>query len=111
MSWNVALFVAGAPSLRALAEEASSLSRITFVYVNEENTERYEYSGPDFTLIVGEDHDLENDRDMNFQDYPYQVTLWRNNPPDRVQAQAKTLEFAKSLFEKFKDTGRYRIML
>ena len=111
MSWNVALFVEGVTSLKALAGEVSTLSGLELKCVHEDESDTYQCSVSDFTLIVREDHELENDRDMNFEDYPYQVCLWRHNPADRVQAQANTLEFAKILFEKFKDTGRYRLML
>ena len=112
MSWNVALFIEGASSLEALAAEVSALSRITLERVNEYDGETYyQYSEHDFTLTLGDDHDLVNDRDLNFEDYTYQICLWRNNTADTEQAEANTLTFAKSLFARFKETGRYRLML
>jgi len=111
MSWNVGLFIAGAPSLKALAAEVSTLSGLKLECIHQDDSDTYQCSVHDFTLIVGEDHELENDRDMNFEDYPYDVRLWRHNPADRVQAQANTLEFAKTLFTKLRNMGRYRLML
>lgn len=110
MSWNVAVFIEGAPSLKALAAEVSTLG-LTLERVNEDDSETYQYSESDFTLILGMDHGLENDRDLNFEDYAYQMILWRHNTADREQSQANTLKFAKVLFAKLKETGRYRLML
>ena len=111
MSWSVSLFVDGASSLQALAAEDSTFSGIPLEYVNDDDGTRFRYYGRDFRLILLEDHGMENDRDMNFQDYRYDVSLWRNNTPKVTQAQANTLEFATTLFQKFKETGRYRLML
>jgi hypothetical protein len=112
MSWNVALFIEGASSLEALAVEVSALSGLALERVNEYDGETYhQYSERDFTLTLGDDHDLVNDRDLNFEDYTYQICVWRNNTADTEQAEANTLKFAKSLFASFKETGRYRLML
>jgi hypothetical protein len=111
VSWNVALYIEGAPSLNALAAEVSILSGLSFERTIEENCATYRYSERDFTLILGEDHGMENDRDLNFEDYTYDINLRRHNVGDREQAQANTLKFAKNLFAKLKDAGRYRLML
>lgn len=112
MSWNVALYIEGAPSLMALAVEVSTLSGLTLERVNEDGGETYlQHSERDFTLILGDDHGNENDRDLNFQDYTYQMILWRHNIADREEAQANTLKFATILFAKLKESGRYRLML
>jgi hypothetical protein len=111
VSWSVALYIEGAPSLNALAAEVSALSGLTLECVNEDDGEAYQYSERDFTLILGEEHGMENDGDLNFEDYTYQVSLRRHNIADREQAQRNTLKFAKILFAKFKDTKRYRLIL
>ena len=69
MSWNVALLIEGAPSLKALAAEVSALSGLTLERENKDDGETYyQYSERDFSLTLRDDHDLVNDRDLNFED-------------------------------------------
>ncbi len=111
MSWNIAIFVAGASSQDALAREVSHLLDINLECAADGANVLYKCLGSDFELLLYEDHDMENDRDMNFEDYMYEVSFWRLNLPDREKAQANTLRFAWFAFNKLKEAGQYSLML
>jgi hypothetical protein len=111
MSWNVSLFISGPRSIKELASEVSSLLGIKLQEVENDSITKYAYSTPDFTLDLYADHGMENDRDLKFQDYSYELSLWRSDTASREEAQERTLTFAKFAFEKLKATRRYSLML
>jgi hypothetical protein len=111
MSWSAEIFLNAAPSLEALSGDIGRLLSIYLRRIADGTETKYEYRGADFELSIYGDHGMENDRDMNFEDYAYQISFRRLNPPNREQAQANTLKFAWSAFAKLKETGRYALML
>jgi hypothetical protein len=70
----------------------------------------YEYYYPDFQLRVYADHGMVSDQDLNFEDYPYALSLWRLSGPDHVRSDKNTLEFAWLAFTKLKGTACYRLL-
>jgi hypothetical protein len=111
MSWHIEIFVDCPCSLDAFAKEVSSTLGIKLEPLFEDTGVAYDYSGTDFYLKLYGDHGMVNDRDMNFEDYPYVISLSRLNIFDRENAQTNTLDFAWLAFEKLKRTGRCSLML
>jgi hypothetical protein len=111
MSWAVEIFVDCGCSLDAFASECSCMLGIELHRASDDKGVAYEYFGHDFCLQLYGDHAMENDRDMNFEDYPYVISLSRLNISDRNQAQINTLEFAWLAFEKLKRRGHCSLML
>lgn len=110
MSWSVEIFVRGAESLEALAADIGKLLNMDLKRFADLMETKYEHFHADFKLLVYADHGVVNDRDMNFEDYPYEVIFWRLNTPDRERSQANTLKFATLAFDKLKETGKYSLM-
>ncbi|HLJ86507.1 MAG TPA: hypothetical protein VKZ53_06770 [Candidatus Angelobacter sp.] len=111
MSWNIGIFIEGAASLDVLARDVSSLLDLKLKQTKFEGEPRYECSAEDFDLLLYANHGLDNDRDMNFEDFTYDLIFWRRNSSDRNKSQANTLEFAWLTYAKLKETRRYLLML
>lgn len=110
MSWNVSIYLDPAHSIEVLAEEIGNLLGVTLQEIDEDG-KKYQYSTNDFVLYLDADHGLENDRDMNFSDYRYQISLWSLNTLDPQKSRANALKFAHFVFDQLRKTGRYRLML
>jgi len=118
MSWSLNLLIDGPASLDALARELNLLLVIALgqeerhegtkaAYSNNEFTDNREY----FFLSLVDEHGLENDRDMNFEDFAYELNITRKNSCDPNMAEQKCFEFARLAFDTLKKTGKYRLML
>jgi hypothetical protein len=110
MSWNVSIYLDPAPSLEVLAKEVGDLLGVHMQEIDEDGR-KYQYDTQDFILYLDADHGMENDRDMNFEDYQYQISLWRHNSPNTPDTRTNTLKFARLAFDQLRKTGRYRLML
>jgi len=109
VSWSLNLFVDTQFGLEELAEELGRLlgrkSELTF----NSDESLYELCDQSWCLSAGR-HDLVNDRDMKFETFPYQISIWSTSYPDWKVSQATCHELANSLFDKFKTAG-YRLLL
>ena len=110
MSYSAAIFIDSANSLEALANDVSRLLELDLQATNDHGCKVYEHYYPDFLLRVYADHGFVNDRDLNFEDYPYALSLWRLSSSDHVRSDKNTLEFAWLAFSKLKGTACYRLM-
>jgi hypothetical protein len=70
----------------------------------------FEYSDEEKDILVLQ-HDLEDDRDLLFSQYPVQISVRALDIWDAGLRETKTLELAQRLFAQLKKTGRYRLML
>jgi hypothetical protein len=111
MSWSVQIFVDRASSLEAFAGHLTQLLRIQLEPTHDDRGLAYEYLTPDYLLRVYADHGILNDRDMNFEDYAYELSLFRLNTTDHERSQITTLDFAWFTFTQLRKTRRYPLML
>jgi hypothetical protein len=110
MSWNVNLFVRGAASL---AELVSQIERTTsFVFDVEHHGEEtwFEYRDATVLITIG-DHELSNDRDLTFEDYPFQIAFSSMINSDPVGGKRTCLDIARRLFETLQATEDYDLLL
>jgi len=110
MSWSVDVFVNSPAPLGAFVREIEPLLGIKLQRLSASGETWYEFRDPSIALTVG-DHELENDRDMNFEDYRYQISVRAINVWDWEKHQKRCRDFARAVFEKLKATGRYRLLL
>lgn len=112
MSWNVSVFIEADCSIETLAEEIGALLGAKMNrYADPDEGTRFKCITPDSEITLYADHGLENDRDMDFEAYKYQLILWRLNTDDREQAQTNTLDLAQRIFADLRRSGKYRLML
>lgn len=109
MSISMGVFVDTEISLEELAKEVGELLGLKFEYQKDEYEEWYAVRTDEglFDVVV---NDAENDRDLNFEDYKYEVRFWENrdNPPEHREKLRN--EIGKGIFESLKSTGKYSLM-
>jgi hypothetical protein len=111
MSYTVSIFAGGGSSLERLAGDLSRLLSIELKRVADLDGTRYTYFASDFDISVLGEHEFVNDRDMNFEDYAYEINFRRRGSMTPEAAQTETLRFARSAFSKLKESRKYRLML
>jgi hypothetical protein len=111
MSWSLNVFIAGPSTIHELLPALNSALNInlqkTENSVGNEYTEDKEYFYPSFV----DEHGLENDADMNFEDYPYKLNIWVKTGFDPDGAKRKCYEFAREAFSRLRKTGKYHLMM
>jgi hypothetical protein len=110
MSWNIDILVNTTLSLEALAKELKAVLNIPLEQKSDKAETWYEYDDPRFNLTVGT-NGLENDRNLNFEDYPYTITIWPRKPYNKENKEMWYHDFVGPMFEKLKANGQYGLML
>ncbi len=92
---------------------ASSLESILGIQLQKVNREPiyYEYSDGNSRSFDFGEHYLENETDLNFEDYKYQIEIGTFNTSSHEEKRKLGLEFAQQLFDALKKSGKYRVML
>jgi hypothetical protein len=111
MSWSINLFVDAHESLPQFVRDVEAACDIKFTKFCADEGERYEYRAPHGVVCLWDDHALENDRDLNFADYRYELNVRPYRTTEWEHDQRAGYELATRLFEYLKATGRYRLML
>ena len=62
-------------------------------------------------VCLWDEHELENDRGLNFEDYRYAMNVRPYRTTDWARDQRAAYELTTRLFERLKATGRYRLLL
>jgi hypothetical protein len=116
MTWAINLFIDGETSLDALSKELNALLDIKLKEGGRDadpppDGNEYTDSLYHFFLILVDNHGLINDRDMNFEDFRYELSVLEKRRMPNEISRRKCLEFSKMAFDILKRTGKYRIML
>jgi len=90
--------------LEDFVRELESLLAIRFQFASDSWEEWYEYRGPQIDLWVGMS-DYDSHDGFNFEDYRYDIQVGGTHDDKRRQ------DFARSVFEKLKETKRYPLLL
>ena len=106
------VMVATDESLERFARRLSDLLGKSVNRAGEGDDLRYELPDDQVDILVY-GNELENDRDLNFEDYQHVVsvaawTLRSATPAERVERQQG---FARRVFDLLRETGRYGLML
>lgn len=83
---------------------------LKFELVSDGTDNWYEFRNSTITLTVGK-HDFENDRDINFEEYHYNLSIRALNISNELERQKWRNDFASYVFQNLKATERYRLML
>jgi hypothetical protein len=110
MSESRDIFIDSQTGMANLAKEIESLLDIQFQLISDRYETWYEYRNPRISLTLGE-HDFENDRDMNFEQYRYHLSVRALNLDTEAVRKKWRDEFASFVFQKLKATQKYRLML
>lgn len=111
MSWSVDLFVDAQDPMPQFVRDVESACDVKFTQCCSDAGERYEYRDSLGVVCLWGDHEIENDRGINFEDYRYEMNVRPYRTTDWERDQRAGCELAARLFERLKATGRYRLML
>jgi len=111
MSWSVDLFIDAHESLPQLVRDVEAACNVKFTRLCADTGERYEYRDPLGVVCLWDEHELENDRGLNFEDYRYEMNVRPYRTTDWARDQRAAYELTARLFERLKTTGRYRLLL
>lgn len=110
MSESRDIFIDSQTGMANLAKEIESLLDIQFQLISDRYETWYEYRNPRISLTLGE-HDFENDRDMNFEQYRYHLSVRALNLDTEAVRKKWRDDLASFVFQKLKATQKYRLML
>ncbi len=110
MARTLDIFIASDILVETLRKEITSILNIKLQPRSDGAETFFEFRDAQVVLTLGT-HDLENDRDIHFEDYRYQLSVRARNIKNEVQRRKWCEEFAYSAYRKLKATGKYRLML
>ncbi|MBC6423068.1 MAG: hypothetical protein GDA43_07785 [Hormoscilla sp. SP5CHS1] len=110
MSRTVDIFVDSQVGIKTLVEEIEFLLYIKLQLISYKDDTWYEYHNYRITLTLGE-HEFENDRDMNFAEYRYHISVRAVKSKTETNRQYWRDEFARLVFQKLKASQKYPLML
>ncbi|MEZ2230204.1 MAG: hypothetical protein ACBR50_28495 [Microcoleus sp.] len=110
MSRTLDIFVDFPQGLEHLIKELEFILALKFELISDGTDNWYEFHNSTITLTVG-NHDFENDRDIKFEEYPYNLSIRALNISNELDRQKWRDDFASYVFQKLKATERYHLML
>ncbi len=110
MAQTVDIFVGSDAQLESFVRELESLLGVRMSRVHDDDEPFFESRDPHVIMTVGT-HDLENDRDMNFEDFRYHIAVRAANLGSEEERRRWREEFARLVFEKLKVAEAHRLML
>ena len=110
MSKTTDIFVDSEKSLDSLVKDVESLLNVGLQLVCEHQENWYEFRNSQVSMTLGE-HEFDSDRDLNFEDYRYWISIRSLNFQTEAEHQKQRDDFANLLFEKLKATRQYSLML
>ena len=111
MIYRLSILIRTEERLDQLAQELEQLLQISLERKADEYDAWYEHDNDDVYLVVAE-HELENDRELRFEDYRYDLTIWSKRRPGVEQYNKRWRDdLAPAIFNKLTATGRYELLL
>ncbi|MEG3896987.1 MULTISPECIES: hypothetical protein [unclassified Microcoleus] len=110
MSRTLDIFVELPQDIEHLIKELELILALKFELISDGTDNWYEFRNSTITLTVGK-HDFENDRNIRFEEYPYNLSIRALNISNELERQKWCDDFASYVFQKLKATERYRFML
>ena len=110
MSRTLDIFLEFPQEIEQLVKELELILAIKFELVSDGIDHWYEFRDSTITLTVGK-HDFENDKDLNFEEYPYNLSIRALNISNELDRKKWRDEFASYVLHQLKTTERYRLML
>ncbi|MEG4625146.1 hypothetical protein Q5691_12755 [Microcoleus sp. w1-18aA5] len=110
MSRTLDIFVDFPQEIEHLIKELEFILALKLELVSDGIDNWYEFRNSTITLTVGK-HDFENDKELNFEEYPYNLSIRALNISNELDRKKWRDEFASYVLHKLKTTERYRLML
>jgi hypothetical protein len=110
MSRTLDIFVDFPQKIEYLIKELELILDMKFEIFSDGTENWYEFRNSTITLTIGK-HDFENDHDIKFEEYPYNLSIRALNISTEFDRQNWCDDFASYVFQKLKATERYRLML
>ena len=110
MSRTLDIFVDFPQGIEHLIKELEFILALKFELISDGTDNWYEFRNSTITLTVGK-HDFENDRDINFEEYPYNLSIRGLNISNELERKKWRDDFASYVLHKLKATERYHLML
>ncbi|MEG4145161.1 hypothetical protein [Microcoleus sp. Pol12B5] len=110
MSRTLDIFVDFPQEIEHLIKELEFILALKLELVSDGIDNWYEFRNSTITLTIGK-HDFENDKELNFEEYPYNLSIRALNISNELDRKKWRDEFASYVFQKLKTTERYRLML
>ena len=110
MSRTLDIFLDFPQEIEQLVKELEFILAIKFELFSDGTDNWYEFRNSIISLTLGK-HDFENDRDIKFEEYPYNLSIRALNISNELERQKWGDDFASYVFQKLKATERYRLML
>jgi hypothetical protein len=110
MSRTLDIFVDFPQKIEYLIKELELILALKFELFSDGTVNWYEFRNSTITLTIGK-HDFENDHDIKFEEYPYNLSIRALNISTEFDRQNWCNDFASYVFQKLKSTERYRLML
>ncbi len=110
MSRTLDIFLDFPQGLEHLIKELEFILALKFELISDGTDNWYEFRNSTNTLTVGK-QDFENDRDIKFEEYPYNLSIRALNISNELDRQKWRNDFASYVLHKLKATESYRLML
>jgi hypothetical protein len=110
MSRTLDIFVDFPQRIEHLIKELEFVLALKFELVSDGTDNWYEFRNSTITLTIGK-HDFENDRDIKFEEYPYNLSIRALNISNEFDRKKWCDDFASYVLHKLKATESYRLML
>lgn len=110
MSKSLDIFVKPKTEMENFIKQIEFLLGIKLRLIYDENENWYEYQNSTINLTLGT-HEFENDKNMNFEDYDYYISIRSLNIEMEEKREKWRNDFAQNIFNKLKETQKYQIML
>ncbi|MEG4818292.1 hypothetical protein [Microcoleus sp. K5-D4] len=110
MSRTLDIFLDFPQEIEQLVKELEFILAIKFELFSDGTDNWYEFRNSTISLTLGK-HDFENDRDIKFEEYPYNLSIRALKISNELDRKKWRYEFASYVLHKLKTTERYRLML
>jgi hypothetical protein len=110
MSQPLDIFVDTTMPLSDFVHELESLLGIEFEYVSADDEVWYVFDNPEIVLTVGT-HTFENDRDLRFEEYRYDIELRPLNYRTESEWRERREKYAQLVFRALQATQKYPLLL
>ena len=110
MSDSANIFVKSCTDLENFVRELEILTGVKLLHYTDQYSEWYGFLDQSVRITLHK-HELDNDTDMNFEDYPYQIEVWGIDDMNPVERARRRESYALSLFDKLKSLQKYDLVM
>jgi len=110
MSRTIDIFVSTPKALSNFVYEIEAHLNLKFKLMSDQGEIWYEYQNDLLIVTIGE-HTFENDRDMNFESYRFDISIYQKKINIQNQNELQILNFAYLIFNILKSTNIGQLMM